>query len=350
MKRLVCALTALALLAARCCMAEEQEIVLANSGDRWTAQLFAMDTFMQATIHAPALQSAEVAGIMQNVLRLESLFSTTDPDSEISAINASGGEGVAVSPDTLAVLQTALAVSGETGGAFDITAYPLVRAWGFTQTEYRVPGAAEIAALLERVDYGRVVLSDGTASVPAEMEIDLGGIAKGYTGDVLTSALREKGVESALLSLGGNIAVIGRKPDGSPWKIGIRDPLNASETIGYVQVEDANVITSGGYERCFADDAGHIWWHIIDPETGYPAENGLISATVIGRNGAQCDALSTALFVMGADAAAAYLRSQAEVDAVLIREDGSLLVTDGLEGQLVLAGAYQNRQIEWIRR
>ena len=312
MKKIVCILLALVLLAAQYGFAEEHEITLTNSGDRWTAQLFAMDTFMQATIYSPSLPAEEVAGIMQNVSRLEALFSTTNPPSEISAINAGGGESISVSPDTLAVLQTALKISADTDGAFDVTAYPIVKAWGFTQSEYRVPAEDEIASLLEWIDYEQIALSDGTASVPAEMEIDLGGIAKGYTGDVLASALREKGVGSALLSLGGNIAVIGCKPDGSPWKVGIRDPLNSSENIGYVQVEDTNIITSGGYERYFEDDDGNIWWHIIDPDTGYPAKSGLVSVTVIGKNGAQCDALSTALFVMGADKAAAYLRNQTE--------------------------------------
>lgn len=350
MKKICCILLALILLAAQCCLAEENDMTLANSGDRWTAQLFAMDTFIQATIYSPSLQTEEIEGIMQNVFRLEALFSTTDPNSEVSAINAGEGKDISVSPDTLAVLQTALEISYDTDGAFDITAYPAVKAWGFTQSAYRVPTEDEIASLLERIDFERISISDGTVSIPAGMEIDLGGIAKGYTGDVLVSALREKGVGSALLSLGGNIAVIGRKPDGSLWKIGVRDPLNSSQNIGYVQIEDANIITSGGYERYFEDDDGNIWWHIIDPDTGYPTKSGLVSVTVIGKNGAQCDALSTALFVMGADKAAAYLCMQTDVEAILVRDDGGLLITEGLENNFTPMGEYQNRPIEWILR
>lgn len=350
MKKIILILLVIVTLTARFCFAEEQQIILTNSGDSWTAQMFAMDTFMQATIYAPSLTEEEVADVMGNVSRLEALFSTTEPNSEISKINAAEGKPITVSPDTLAALQTATEISIDTDGAFDITAYPLVKAWGFTQSEYRVPGADEIENLLGCVDYGQILISDNAVYVPREMEIDLGGIAKGYTGDVLTAALREKGVDSALLSLGGNIAVIGSRPDGSLWRIGIRDPLNVSENIGYVQVENTNIITSGGYERCFEDNEGNVWWHIIDPETGYPAKNGLISVTVIGEHGAQCDALSTALFVMGTDTAVEYLVNQTDVEAILIREDGSLLITEGLKSSFVPLGEYQNRQIEWICR
>lgn len=350
MKKIISLLLILAMLTAPSGLAEEQEITLTNSSDRWIAQTFAMDTFIQATIYDTSLQTEEVAEIMQNVSRLESLFSATDPKSEVSAINASEGKTVVLSSDTLSILQTATVISSNTDGAFDVTAYPLVKAWGFTQSEYRVPDAEEIGSLLKLVGYERITLSENTVSIPAEMEIDLGAIAKGYTGDVLVAALREKGTNSALLSLGGNIALVGNKPDGSLWKIGVRNPLNSSENVGYVQVADTNVITSGGYERYFEDEDGNVWWHIIDPKTGYPANSGLISVTVIGRNGTQCDALSTALFVMGADKASVYLESQTDVEAILIRENGGLIITDGLDGNFTPLGEYQNREIEWIRR
>lgn len=350
MKKIACILLIVVLLSASCCLAQEREISLTQVGDRWVAQMFAMDTFIQATIYTPTLDGEHVTNVMRNVSRLESLFSTTDAASEISMINAADGEKRSVSEDTGAVLQIAAEISNETGGAFDVTAYPLVKAWGFTQSEYRVPDAEEIASLLEKVDYRKVTLCDQTVLVPSGMEIDLGGIAKGYTGDVLTTALRENGVESALLSLGGNIALVGRKPDGSLWKVGVRDPLNTDENIGYIQVEDTNVITSGGYERYFKDENGDIWWHIIDPKTGYPARNGLISVTVIGKNGAKCDALSTALFVMGTDAASTYLSMQTDVEAILICEDGSLRITDGLQGNFTPMGAYQAQEIQWICR
>lgn len=350
MKRALCLLITLVLLSASCALAEKQDITLTRSGDQMGAQMFAMDTFIQATVYGSALDADALLEIMRNVSRLEALLSTTSPDSEISAVNAAQGESIPVSADTLAVLKTVLEVSGETGGAFDVTAYPLVKAWGFTQDEFRVPDGEELESLLDRVDYNQIILSDEAISVPAQTEIDLGGIAKGYTGDVLTAALREKGVNSALLSLGGNIAVIGRKQDGSLWKIGVRDPLGSPDSIGYLQIEDANVITSGGYERYFVDEDGNVRWHIIDPKTGYPAQSGLISVTVVGKNGAKCDALSTALFVMGADKASAYLSAHPEFEAILIREDGSLLLTNGLKDRFTLMPGYQNRSVEWISR
>lgn len=345
MKRLMSALMCVLLLAG--CAGAQEELLLQRASDRWTAQLFAMDTLIQATVYAPELAEEELARIMQNLPRLEALLSATDPDSEISALNGADGQRVALSSDTRRLLETAVKVSSATGGAFDVTAYPLVKAWGFTRKEYRVPAVEELQALLERVDYRQIAFSEAGVTLPAGVEVDLGGIAKGYAGDMLTGALREAGVQSALISLGGNIALLGGKPDGSKWRIGVRDPLNTAEPLGYVEVWDTNVVTSGGYERCFEDEAGNIWWYIIDPATGYPAKNGLLSATVIGEEGAMCDALSTALFVMGPERAAQYLRQETEVEALLVREDGSLLVTGGLKDSLTLLGA---RTVEWIAR
>lgn len=328
--------------------AEEAALTLTPAQDCWTAQLFAMDTFMQLTVYDPSLPQQDLAEVMDNVLRLEKLLSATEPTSEVSALNASWGAVQPVSSDTRTLLQTALAVSAETQGAFDVTAFPLVKAWGFTQSAYRVPQQDELTELLEQVDYRKVLISDEGVLLPEGMQIDLGGIGKGYTGDVVMQALREKGVTSALMSLGGNIAVLGRKTDGSLWKIAVRDPQDTTQNIGYVQVEETNVVTSGGYERYFEDEDGNIWWHIIDPETGYPARNGLLSVTVIGPGGARCDALSTALFVMGTDEAMAYLRGQTEVDAILIDETGRLIMTSGLRDRFTLMGANANREIVWI--
>lgn len=349
MRRLLCALCAFALLLAGT-RARAEEIVLTEGSDRWSAQTFAMDTLIQATIYAPELTREEVLEVMGNLSRLERLLSVTEPNSEISALNRAEGEAVQLSEETLLLLQTAAEVSKETGGAFDVTAYPLVKAWGFTQVEYRVPDGEELRGLLEQVGYERLVFSEGAVRAEGQTQVDLGGIAKGYAGDVLTRALRERGVKSALLSLGGNIAVIGGKPDGSAWKIGVRDPQNTEENLGYVEVKDANVVTSGGYERYFEDEDGNLWHHIIDPATGYPARSGLLSATVIGENGAVCDALSTALFVMGPEKAADYLAGRTDVEAILVCEDGRLLLTEGLKECFTPLGSAGGRTTEWICR
>ena len=300
----------------------------------WENTFFAMDTVMNVRIYAGGNGALlEAAG--DRVRELEGLLSVTDGDSEICALNRGGH--AALSGDTAGLLSCALELCERTGGALDVTIYPVLRAWGFTTGEYTVPDGNTIEELLSRVDYTRVALdaAAGAASLPDGVEVDLGAVAKGYTGDVLSGLLKVNGVESALLDLGGNIQAIGSKPDGSPWRIGVRDP-EGDGNIGVVTVTDQAVVTSGGYERYFEQD-GVRYWHIIDPATGVPARSGLLSVTVVGDSGLLCDALSTALFVMGLDGALAHWRAYRDFEAVFVCEDGSVTVTAGLEDSFTLS-------------
>ena len=293
---------------------------------------FAMDTVMSVRIYGDGalLDAAE-----DRVRELEALWSVTDPGSEIYALNRDGS--AALSGDTAGLLAGALELCGRTGGALDITVYPVVRLWGFTTGEYNLPEAEAVEELLTRVDYARVALDETAwaASLPDGMELDLGSVAKGYAGDALSALLKSRGVESALLDLGGNIQAVGAKPDGTPWRIGVRDP-EGDGILGVVEVIDRAVVTSGGYERYFEQD-GVRYWHIIDPATGAPARSGLASVTVIGESGLVCDALSTALFVMGLDRALEHWREYRDFEAVFIAEDGSVTVTAGLEDSFALS-------------
>ncbi len=293
---------------------------------------FAMDTVMTLRLYqggdGSLLDRAEV-----RVRELEGLWSVTDGASEISTLNHDGS--AELSPETADLLRTALDMCRRTDGALDISTYPVLRAWGFTTGEYSVPGGEAIAALLPLVDYGRVALEAGAAALPPGMEIDLGSVAKGYTGDALAALLKQGGAASALLDLGGNIQAVGSKPDGSPWRVAIRDPAGDGN-IGVVEVADQVVVTSGGYERYFEED-GVLYWHIIDPATGWPARSGLTSVTVVGESGLLCDGLSTALFVMGREGALEHWRQHRDFEAVLVSEDGSVTITAGLEGRFTPA-------------
>ena len=295
---------------------------------------FAMDTVMTLRLYEGGdealLDEAEA-----RVRELEALWSVTDEGSEIYALNRDGE--AELSRSTADLLGGALDLCERTGGALDVSVYPVLRAWGFTTGEYAVPGEEAIAALLPLVDYTQVELNGSTASLPDGMEIDLGSVAKGRTGDQLSALLREQGVTSALLDLGGNIQTIGAKPDGSPWRVGVRDP-GGGGNIGVVQVTDMAVVTSGGYERYFEQD-GVRYWHILDPKTGRPARSGLASVTVVGESGLLCDALSTALFVMGREEAVEFWlqhRSEWSFELVLAEENGSVTITEGLEGRFAL--------------
>ena len=293
---------------------------------------FAMDTVMTLRLYEGGdentLDQAEA-----RVRELEAQWSVTEENSEICALNRGGR--AELSPETAELLGAALDMCRRTDGALDISTYPVLRAWGFTTGEYSVPGGEAIAALLPLVDYGRVALEAGAAALPPGMEIDLGSVAKGYTGDALAALLKQGGAASALLDLGGNIQAVGSKPDGSPWRVAVRDPAGDG-SVGGVEVVDQAVVTSGGYERYFEED-GVRYWHIIDPATGWPARSGLTSVTVVGESGLLCDGLSTALFVMGREGALEHWRQHRDFEAVLVSEDGSVTITAGLEGRFTPA-------------
>lgn len=310
-----------------------------------TSTVFAMDTVMDLTIYGDAaiLDSAE-----EQIFHLESLFSVTDTASEIYALDHTGA--CVLSEETGELLGQALALCERTGGALDISIYPVVQAWGFTTGAYQVPSDAEISELLEKVDYTRIQYDPGSGAVqlPDGMEIDLGSIAKGYTGDRLVELLRENGVTSALLNLGGNVQALGSKPDGSPWRIAVQAP-DGDGYIGILELTDKAAITSGGYERYFEQD-GEIYWHIIDPATGKPARSGLVSVTIVGDSGALCDGLSTSLFVMGLEDAAALWRASDDFEAVLVDEDGGVTITEGLEDCFTLSDTQAGTAFTVLRR
>ena len=222
-----------------------------------------------------------------------------------------------------------------TGGALDPTIYPVLTAWGFTTDSKQVPSQQQIAQLLEQVGYDRIQINGSELTVPDGMELDLGAVGKGYTADLVTEILRRHGVTSALISLGGNIQAIGSRPDGSDWRLGIRAPWE-SGNLGVLTVSDAAVVTSGGYENYFEDGQGNLYWHILDPSTGYPADSGLQSVTIVGREGKMCDALSTALFVMGAQSAEQYWRENGGCEMLLVTDSGEILITEGIAENFTL--------------
>ncbi|MBO4367509.1 MAG: FAD:protein FMN transferase [Clostridia bacterium] len=283
-----------------------------------------MDTVMELTVYGPEDTLRECENIIKS---LEKKLSVTDPGSEIYALNAQGT--AQVSDETVLLIRDALFWCEKTSGALDISIYPVLKAWGFTADAYRVPSEEELAELLLLADHTGVTIEGNTVILREGMQIDLGSVAKGYTGDKIMEALTSAGIRSALINLGGNVQVLGKKPDGSPWKVAIADPVQ-SGYIGYIETDGGAVITSGGYQRFFEED-GVTYHHIIDPSTGYPARSGLLSVTVIGNCGEMCDALSTALFVLGTEKAADFWRREGGFEAVLVADDGHILITEGLK-------------------
>ena len=305
------------------------------------AQIFAMDTVMEVAAYGEHAEQA-VKSTEKRIEELENRLSRTKADSLVSGLNRDGSIRH-LTYDYWNLIARAKEYRGATNGAFDITIAPVMDAWGFTGDSFRVPEQSELDELLKYVNSDEIQIQEEPAysvTLGEGQAIDLGGIAKGYTSDWVEQTFRANGIESGKISLGGNVFVLGGKPDGSDWRVGIKDPRNESGLAAILSLRDAYAITSGGYERYFEEN-GKTYHHIIDPSTGYPADSGLLSVTVVAAdngpdwagagNGAMCDAFSTALFVMGEEQALDFWRNGGyDFDLVLVTEDGRVVITAGL--------------------
>lgn len=317
------------------------EIQKEQSGqETWSREVFAMDTYMKLTVYGANAENAVDAAILE-IQRLENLLSAADPESEVSVLNREK-KGV-LSEESTYLWEKSWEVYLETQGKFDVTIYPVMKAWGFVGEEFHIPEEGLLNQLTNEVNASLVEWNkeNSEISLPDRVELDFGAIAKGYTGARLAEQLKKQGIKSALLNLGGNIQLVGNKPDDSPFRIGVKDPDGTAEYLCVLSVADTAVVTSGDYERYFEQD-GVRYHHIIDPDTGYPADKGLRSVTIVCRDGTLADAYSTALFVMGTEEAIRFWESHSkQFDAVLYTEDGRLLVTEGLQDLLATALDYE---------
>lgn len=278
-----------------------------TGSDSASRTLFRMDTVMELQVWGSDAQTG-VEQIEAMLSRLETTWSSTDDASLLGRLNA--GQEVTISQEEEALLARAEALSQRTGGAFDPKMRAVSAAWGFLNQEYTVPTQAQI---------------DQALSTP---QWDLGAAVKGYAGQEAVAILEALDVDRALLNLGGNIQTYGEKADGSAWQIGIQNP-DGGDYIGIVSVTGtASIVTSGDYQRYFEQD-GVRYHHIMDPNTGMPADSGLASVTVICRDGLTADALSTALFVMGLEAGAEFWRESDDFEAVFITTGGDIYATEG---------------------
>ncbi len=309
------------------------ELTSENASDDAEAvrDVFAMDTYM--TVKAYGFNGdAAVDAAVDEINRLDALLSTGKKDSEIGQINANNGGQL--SEDGAVLMERSLELYKSTNGAFDVAIYPVMKAWGFTDGNYQVPDTDALKATLELVDPSLIDYDKETSTVSFKkdgVQIDLGGIAKGYTSSRIMDIYKEKGVTSGLVNLGGNAQVFGTKPDGSLWRVAVQSPDSEDEYLGVLETKDKAIITSGGYERYFEKD-GVTYHHIIDPSTGYPADNGLISVTIVSADGTLADGLSTSLFVMGKDKAIDYWRAHSdEFDMILLTDDEKLYVSAGIK-------------------
>lgn len=310
----------------------ESETTVSGSGETMqaTKDIFAMDTYMTLTAYGENCEEATEAAA-DEIERLNALLSTGNADSEVGQINANGGG--TLSEDTSYLLKRSLELYESTDGRFDVAIYPIMDAWGFTTQNYQVPSEETLSSLMPLIDASNIIYDEENATISFSvdgMEIDFGGIAKGYTSSRLAEIFKEYGVTSALVNLGGNVQVIGGKTDGTAWRVAVQDPEDTEDYIGVLSVMDKAVITSGGYERYFDQD-GVTYHHIIDPSTGYPADSGLISVTIVTEDGTLADGLSTSLFIMGKDDAVTYWRAHSdEFDFILVDDERNIYISEGI--------------------
>lgn len=300
-----------------------------SSTEPVSQEIFAMDTYMTVTAYGDNAQKG-VTDAIAEIERLDNLLSIGKEDSEISKLNKSSS--AALSDDTAVMVTKALDLYKSTGGAFDITVLPLMELWGFTTQDYYVPTEDEIQSTLQRVGADKLTWDESTKTLTLgdNQEIDLGGIAKGFTSSRIMEIFKKDGVTCGMVSLGGNVHLLGTKQDGSEWRVGIQDPDNTDDMLGVLEADDCAVITSGAYERNFEKD-GVTYHHIIDPATGKPSNSGLTSVTIVSKDGTLADGLSTSLFVMGKDKAIAYWKQHAdEFDTILVDKDRNVYITEGI--------------------
>lgn len=310
------------------------------------SEIFALDTAITLKVYG-SKRDEVLKKLEDKINELDDMLSTGKETSEVSRLNR-GGEAV-LSPTMANLVKRSLDIYKKTDGLFDITIYPLMELWGFPTKNYRVPSEKEIEEKLKLVGSDKIDFNEETRKISFKnkgMEIDFGGIGKGYITDELVKILTDEKVESAIINLGGNVFGFRKKPDGSLWNIAIRDPNEPDKYMAAIRLEDSAVITSGGYERYFEEN-GIIYHHILDPRTGKPSESGLKSVSIISKDGTLADALSTSLFIMGEEKAIGYWKENgSNFDILLMTNDNRLLVSAGIKDKVIS----DNYKIEVINK
>ena len=269
----------------------------------------------------------------EEVKKIEQLVSINMDGTELDEVNNNSGiKPVKVSDDTYNIIKKGLEYSSLTNGSFDITIGPLVKLWSIGLPEAKVPTLDEIKGTLKYINYKDVEINDSEKTVFLKkpgMIIDLGGIAKGYTADVIAQTLKDEGVEKAIIDLGGNIYALGEKSENTLWRIGIQNPdQTRGEIVGSINVKDKSIVTSGIYER-FIEQDGVKYHHILSPESGYPYDNEIAGVTIISDKSIDGDALSTSVFSMGITKGLEFINSQPDTEAIFITKDLKIYLTEG---------------------
>lgn len=305
-----------------------------KSSEPISTSCFKLNTYIQIKIYDSDNVSL-LDGCKDIIDNYENIFSRTMETSEVYLLNNSDSLDITVSNDLRELIVFGIKYGALSKGRFDITIGSVSSLWDFTGGNI-IPEETVLSNALNYVDYNSIKL-DGNSLIrsSASTQLDLGGIAKGYIADKLKEYLIDNNVGSATISLGGNVLCIGCKPDGSDFKIGIQYPFGEyNETIAVLAIDDLSVVSSGSYERYFYSE-GEFYHHILNPETGYPYDNDLISVTIISENSVDGDALSTSCFGLGLDDGMQLINSIENVYGIFITEDYSIYYSDGSRAFLI---------------
>ena len=284
---------------------------------------FAMDTYMTVTVYGESSENI-AEECRREIQRLDALLSPDGENSQLEKINQS--EQIELSDEMAYIIKSSIELSKATDGAFDITVGALTELWGFSgQKEYHLPSEDEISTALKTVGYEKLSLEGNILKKPINTIIDVGAVAKGYATDRLFEILEREKADGAVISLGGNVLTFGKNPSGKDWSVAVIDP---DDRNGYVKmlylVGRQAFVTSGDYQRYFEQN-GQKYHHILDPKTGYPADTGLRSVTIVCQSGLCADALSTAVFAAGADRAAEFSKKTVSFDAVYVTDKNEVI-------------------------
>ncbi|HMM06912.1 MAG TPA: FAD:protein FMN transferase [Clostridiales bacterium] len=297
--------------------------------EKVTANGFYLDTFIDITAYD--VKQEVVDDALHQIAVYENLLSKTIEGSDVWNINHANGQPVEVSDHTRNVIKASKAVSEASDGAFDITIAPCVALWDFKSDTPSLPDQEKLADAAKLTDYTKIKMEGNTVTLPAGMQIELGSIAKGYITDEIAAYCRSRGVKQGMLNFGGNVVVIGSRPDGQPWRVGIQDPKEPrGQSLIVLPATNSAVASSGTYERGFTLD-GVRYHHILDPETGWPVQNGLVSVTVLTTNSLIAEGYDTACFIMGLEKGMALVEANPDMEAVFIDDQDNMYFSEGLK-------------------
>lgn len=328
MKKILLIFTLVSCLILGGCMQNSRNSAITKSG-------FYFDTIIEITLYDKKYEYA-LEHCMEMAEEYEGYFSDTKENSDVSKINANPNIPIEVSDETIELINLGLTYSEESDGAFDITIGKLSDLWTFDgSNKFKPPSKEDVIAALGEVNYKNVLVEGNTVTLLNDKcAIDLGGIAKGYIADKMKEYLVGEGIESGLINLGGNVMTIGTKPDNEKYTIGIQKPFSEDGTpILSLDLEDQSVVTSGTYQR-YAEVDGVLYHHIIDLTTGYPADNGLSSVSIICDSSTMADAYSTTVFLMGKNQGLDFVESNPDIEAIFIDDENNIVYSSGFKDKI----------------